>query len=340
MRIGAIAGMSTSDFLKKQAETRFCEMFLFAGVVCEIQTNSESILASARDSFLPLMSPEPIVELHLRLWVDPEGTAQPPWPKPYFRGLGHLVFGGFDSQSSVMVDLASRRIIGRFSPRLAADTTYWRRVIYPRLITAVGPSIGVTELHCGCVAWNGEGLVLFGAPGAGKSTLTLALARLGFALVSEDWTYFSQQGNESLSWGLPTGVKLLPDAVRHFPELSRFQPVVTLNGEQAYQVDPEQDFGVSRVSFCRPRWLIFLDRGKESRFKLEEISAADAESRLAKDLLAQKPEVMASQIEAVNKLVSSGCWRLGYGGAPQSVASALARFCFGDARETAEFAAD
>jgi len=332
--------MSTADFLKKGAETPFREMFLVAGGVCEIQTNSESILAAARDSFVPLKSPQPTIELHLRLWVDPEGTTQPPWPKPYFRGLEHLIFGGFDSQSSVVVDLASRRIIGRFSPRLAADSTYWRRVIFPRLITAVGPAIGVTELHCGCVAWNGYGLVLFGAPGAGKSTLTWALAHLGFALVSEDWTYFSRQGDLLLSWGLPTGVKLLPDAVRHFPELSRFQPAITLNGEAAYQIDPERDFGVLRIPSCQPRWLIFLDRGEESRFNLEAISSAEAESRLSKDLLAQPPEVRASQIETVKKLIGSGCWRLRYGGAVQPVAAALARFCLGDARVPGEFAAD
>jgi hypothetical protein len=332
--------MSTADFLKKEAKTPFCEMFLVAGVVCRIQTNSESILAAARDSFLPLKSSQPVVELHLRLWVDPEGTTQPPWPKPYFRGLRNLVFGGFDSQSSVMVDLTSRRIMGRFSPRLAADSTYWRRVIFPRLITAVGSSIGVTELHCGCVAWNGDGLLLFGAPGAGKSTLTLALARLGFALVSEDWTYFSQQRNQLLSWGLPTGVKLLPDALRHFPELSRFQPGITLNGEEAYQIDPERDFGVSRARSCQPRWLIFLDRGEASRYSLGKISAAEAESRLSADLLAQTPEVRVSQLETIKKLVGPGCWRLRYGGAVQPVAASLARFCLGDTRVTGEFAAD
>jgi HPr kinase/phosphorylase len=45
----------------------------------------------------------------------------------------------------------------------------------------------VTEtLHASCVAWRGRGLLILGAPGAGKSGLALSLMALGCALVADD----------------------------------------------------------------------------------------------------------------------------------------------------------
>lgn len=341
MRDSVLAGMTTNDFLKREAHTPLCDEFVVAGAASEIQTNSESILGVARECFPPLLPRHPVASrLRFRLWIDPGANSGPPWPLPYFRGLSRLVFGGFDSQSSVMVDLTGRRIIGRFSPALASDHSYWKRVIFPRLITAIGPAIGVIELHCACVVWNGCGLILFGPPGAGKSTLALALAREGFSLLSEDWTYFSFQDSNVVCWGLPTGVKLLPDATRHFPELSNFKLSLTLNGEEAYQTQPERDFGVSVAQFCQPKCLVFLERGQKPAFDISMMSPGDAEERLSGDLLAQSPDVLVWQSAIVKKLVQDGCWRLRYGGAAQEVASALARLCLSDERLMAEAAVD
>ena len=331
--------MTTSDFLKRNVQTPLRDTFTVAGATSEIWTNSESILAVAQECFPPPPKKDSLFRLRFRFWVDPAGTSQPPWPPPYFRGLGHLVFGGFDSESSVMVDLAAQRIVGRFSPSLAADRDYWKKVIFPRVITAIGPAIGVTELHCACLEWKGSGLVLFGAPGAGKSTLSLALALHGFSWLSEDWTYFSRDDSGVVAWGLPTGVKLLPDAVRHFPELSNFPRSISLNREEAYQIRPERDFGVSLAHSCRPKWLLFLERGEEPAFDISPLSSTEAEERLCHDLLAQSPEVRSWQTETVRKLVQPGCWRLRYGGSAKEVASSLADFCLSTA-PLAERAAD
>jgi hypothetical protein len=340
MEGAVIPGMTTTDFLKRQEETPLCGTFMVAGTASEIQTNSELIIAVANECFPPLRSDLALSPLRFRLWVDPKANSEPPWDLPYFRGLGNLVFGGFDSESSVIVDMRGRRIIGRFSPALACDQAYWKRVIFPRLITAIGPAIGVTELHCGCVARNGCGLVLFGAPGAGKSTLALALARQGFSLLSEDWTYFSRKDSDLVCWGLPSGVKLLPDAVRHFPELSRFKLKVTLNGEVAYQTQPERDFGVSLAQFCRPKWLVFLERLEEPAFYISNISAAQAEEQLCCHLLAQSPDVVVSQTAMVRQLVQEGCWVLRYGGNAQEIAPALREFCLGSQSHSQKNGAD
>ncbi len=322
--------MISWDFLKKAAETPLREYYLAAGAICAVSTNFEPILDAARESFLQVGGPQTPADLYSRFWVDTAAQARPPWPQPYFRGLDHLVFAGFDTENSLLIDLRRHRAIGRFSPAMAADRAYWKTVIFPALLGIVGASVGIAVLHCACAVRDGSGLLLAGGSGSGKSTLSLALAMNGFALVSDDWTYFSRRDGRLLAWGLPTALKLLPDAVEHFPELAGLQPGVALNGERAYEVEPEQIFGVRRSRCCEPRWLIFLERDSSPGFRLTEMPPAEAASRFGEnleDLPAVVPEARSFLLETINRLVERQCWLLQYGGRPRAIAQALARFC-------------
>src|SRR5258708_16929301 len=126
--------MHSRDFLHKHAETQLCEHYMVAGAVCSFSTNCEYLLEAARDCFLPVELEAVTVDFSIRFWVDNSASAQPPWPKPYVRGLDHLVFAGFDVGSSMIADLRTRRVIGRFSPGMAADSGYWGAVIFPMLV--------------------------------------------------------------------------------------------------------------------------------------------------------------------------------------------------------------
>ena len=111
---------AAGDFLKKDAQTPLRASYLAAGVDLRIDTNFEPILRIAQQSFDPACSGNR-EEIRLRLWVDENCLADEPRPKPYFRGLGHLVFAGFDGKSSLLINLrdryaAGRRCIVRASP--------------------------------------------------------------------------------------------------------------------------------------------------------------------------------------------------------------------------------
>jgi hypothetical protein len=160
----------------------------------------------------------------------------------------------------MLIDLRNSRALARFSPAMATDVAYWKRVIFPVLLGVIGSSVGITVLHCACVVRENGGLLLAGVSGSGKSTLALALARNGFDLLSDDWTYVTAREGRVLAWGLPTALKLLPDARTYFPELESLQPAVSLNGELAYEIDPEVVFAVRRSFGCEPRCVIFLER--------------------------------------------------------------------------------
>src|SRR5215470_14768035 len=96
------------DFLRKQAQTRLRVFFRVCGLVWQVSTNSQSILKAAQETFDVIDKPGASLPFHIRFWVDGNLSASPPWPKPYVRGLDHLVFASFDCGSSVLIDLAGR----------------------------------------------------------------------------------------------------------------------------------------------------------------------------------------------------------------------------------------
>lgn len=323
-------GPSWWSCLSQETHTPLRDYFLVGGIKSAISTNSEDILAAARDSFRLVIEPQVSPALVLRLWVNSAAHTGPPWLQAYFRGLDHLVYAGFDTQNMLLLDLREHRIIGHFSPAMARAKEYLQRVVFPTAFGLMSESLGVSTLHCACVVRDGKGLLLAGESGAGKTTLSVALARNGFAFLSDDWTYFSQHDGQTLAWGLAAPVKLLPDAVEHFHELRNLEPAISLNGERAYEVDPEQVFGVQRSLCCKPRWLIFLERVGQAGHELVRMAPLEAAARLEFDLEDLPPElshVRESQQQIIRALVKRECFLLRYGEPPQAVAQLLTQFC-------------
>jgi len=319
--------MGPGDFLHKQAQTPLVEHFLMTGVRGSIATNSRSILEAARACFIPSGAAAGEPKLRLRFWVDPRGESQPPWPKPYFRGLGHLVFAGFDRQSSMLMDLRTNRAIGRFSPAMSEHQPLWTTVIFPVLMSIMGATVGVTELHSACVARHDSGLLLVGGSGSGKSTLSLALAEAGFSFLADDRTYLTRAEGRITAWGLPTQLKLRADAVAWFPELDKVRQTSASDSERDLWIDPASALGIMRARRCEPMELIFLERRETPTCELSALDSDHAARQLEADLLVEDPDASERQRDLIANLVKLPCWHLAYGGSPQDVAQFLqARF--------------
>lgn len=312
------------DFLKRDAKTPFSGHYLAAGTPLKIATNFEPILQIARESFEEAQPGSQRREgIRLRFWVENSSHADAIRSKPYFRGLDHLVFAGFDARNSLLINLRDRHGLGRFTPDVAADKSFWKTLVFPVLLTALGPSVGLTPLHCACVAWKGSGLLLAGESGSGKSTLSLALAQGGFDFLSDDRALVTDQQGRLLAWSLFTEMKHRVDAVEHFPALKGIIPGEIGKGEKVFRFDPIQLFNLSHVQCCEPRWVVFLERQPEPLFSLTELVPDEAARRLEKDLHRETPETQEQQRHTIDALAGRACYRLRYGGNPHTIAGVL-----------------
>jgi hypothetical protein len=316
--------VAPSDFMNLEAQTPLYANYLAAGVVCQVSTNAESLLDAANESFFRMTSPPERVGFRVKIWSDQSLESELPWPKPYARGLDHLVFVGFDPVSSLLIDVDARRVAGRFSSRLAADQEQVRSIVFPIMLSVLSSSIGVLELHCACVANEGQGLLLFGPSGSGKSTLSVALARSGFGFLSDDRTYCSRADGRFSLWGIHPQLKLRRDAGTWLPELKGFAPNEIHKGEAVFRFQPEAPLGLKRIRRCEPSCLIFLERRDTRSTEITKIASSEAAKRLATDLIAEFPEVLESSLQKIRYLTELPCWLLRYGKDPTTVAGEVA----------------
>ena len=100
-------------------------------------------------------------------------------------------------------------------------------------------------LHAGAVAYEGRAVLIFGPSGSGKSALALQLMALGCALVSDDYTLVSAQGDILWAEAPDTlrnriearGIGILAaDAVRK----ARVVLAIDLGLEEAHRLSPER----------------------------------------------------------------------------------------------------
>ena len=320
--------MGPRDFLRKAAVTPLCEHYTVAGAVCSLSTNSEQVLEAARTSLLSVEQWPGPVDFSMRFWVDDAGQKQAPWPAPYVRGLDYLVFAGFDERSSILVDLRSRRVIGRFSAAMAGDGGHWRSVIFPILLSILAGSIGIVELHASCIARDQRGLLLMGPACSGKSTLALASTEAGFRLLSDDRIFCSLKQGKLLAYGLPRPLKLRREAACWFEHLRDQEPMDLQGGERVFYCEPDQHLGQPPSRTCEPQALVVLDRKPKPSFRMTRMRRSDVRSRIEADLLAEAPEDVEKQAHIINSLLGLPCWHLEYGGRPQVIAEQIAKSFF------------
>ena len=317
--------ISPRDFLGTKAETPLNGRYWAAGVQWRITTNFEPILNAAQKTFEGGGPPgrDGTEEIRLRFWVEDTSQSGGPKPKPYFRGLNHLVFAGFDDRNSILINLEDQYGIGRFTPEVASDANFWESVLFPALLTIAGPSAGLTPLRCACVASKGSGMLLAGESGAGKSTLSLALAQSGFDFLSDDCTLIGWHQGRLLAWGLSSEMKPRTEGVTQFPFLNQPKPDEIIKRADELLFDARKDPDVRHIRCCEPRWLVFLERESRPAFSLTQMPPQEAACRLVSQLHRETPGVQEKQRRAIENLVTTECYRLRYGGDPHTVAGAL-----------------
>jgi hypothetical protein len=302
------------------------QRLLFAGQPILVHTNSPQLAAYARgclpdggEATSHVKPARAAITVHVRESDEACESA------PHFRARGNFAFARFTLADSFWFNLRTREVFGTCSPELADDYRRWRSHIFPALLGILSASIGVAPVHAACLVHKGKGILLAGRSGTGKSTLTIAMTRRGYELLSDDWTYLSDPEDSAdreavQAWGLPVPVKLLPDASSFFPELHTYQVDVSLNGEIAYEFFPEESFGIERSLRCPVRAVVLLERGIRPGCSMLPISSNEAIEPLGAGLA----DCYRRQLDLIRRAVKNApCHRFSFNDHPEKAAHVL-----------------
>ena len=310
--------------------------FLIAGTRCHLSTNSHDImqLASQRQSQTKLINTS---SFEMEVLVD-SSRSDCCEQAAHFRGLRHIVFATLPHGSFVAFDLLRKRVHAALSPSASRDLSFWNALLLPITIGVLGTTLGVVPLHCACLDRKGKGLLVAGVSGAGKSTLAAALAQRGFAFISDDWTYLTKQQSTLVAHGLFSPIKLLPDTIRFFPRLHEFVLRKTLNGEMAYEMDPQKFLQFIVTDMSRPGHIVFLERTATRGCHLVPCRpeyVRDFFEKSAERLPDELAEAKAMRTGIIHCFSACPSWMLRTGESPQRTAEAIEMFLSEAERATA-----
>lgn len=297
-----------------------------AGTEFQVSTNSMEVLKSVAQR-RTAKKRAGSCSFEMEIIVEPT-LDHTPRHSTYFRGMRHLVFAILPPRNFITYDLMRKRVQAVLSPDAASDPAFWNTLFLPISIGVLGPSVGVVPLHCACVDYEGNGILVAGISGAGKSTLAAALAQRGMPLVSDDWTYLSKQ-HTLVGHGLSSPLKLLPDTVRFFPGLRDFTPRLALNGETAYLLDAVREMNFPVKNICYPRNIFFLERNSTPGCEFVR-----CRPEYVRHFFENNAERLPEELSDAKRLRStilqmlSSCpaWILRSGESPQETAAAIEKF--------------
>jgi hypothetical protein len=296
-----------------------------ADTTCLLQSSHPEFATTLAPWIKKRQAGEQACDFTLRVQVNDAWDALEP---VHFRGSAHLVIAQYGS-NVFLFDLHRKTVEARISQLVSRNTQLWADRFLPLILGVLGPSVGVLPLHSACVVKGGRGILIAGASTAGKSTLSVALAKSGFALLSDDWTYIRARADSVLACGLQVPVKLLPDAVQHFPELRPLTPVRTGNGEIAFEGHADEMFHVPVAARCTPSAFVFLERVPEGWPEMVPALGSFVQEYV-NNSVERLPKELATAIDTRDRLIDSlrdlPCWTYRYSGTPQAGADYLARF--------------
>ena len=292
-----------------------------AGAHCRLRSDSPALLHSLA-SFITSSVPASglLLDVHV---IDQPDVRDP----VHFRGMAQFVVAEYGA-NVLLFDIAQHTVHVWITNSAARDRKLWAEQWIPVIVGVVGLVAGVLPLHSACVVKNGRGVLIAGESMAGKSTFAVAMAKQGFQLLSDDWTYIHRERLALHACGVNVPVKLLPDAAAFFPELHKLHAAPTLNGEVAFTATSQQ-LGVADASCCEIAAMLFLERTATASPSFARADPGFARSYVQNSverLPAEVRELVDIREQLIQGICGVPCWHFNYCASPLEGAAFAASF--------------
>lgn len=249
--------------------------FQLAGVSLELDSDDEALVAEAA-ALLGAPSPGPspaLLTMHARVRAGAAAYARLELGVPHREQLAPadllLAAGSADFPFDLLESSGDRVVLARRGARepaiiasagecLFAREDGWRKalslLLLQRLMRCREDAI---FFHAGSVSLRGKGAMVVGPKGAGKSTLVLALAARGHALMGDEHACYLPATGELLPFRRPVGIKPGPRAAAVESALLRRGRSPERDGMMRIPLEDLMD--AAPVSAALLRAVVFLD---------------------------------------------------------------------------------
>jgi len=174
---------------------------------------------------------------------------------------------------------------------------------------------GLFTVHATALEYAGQGILIPGYSGQGKTTSFLSLLRSGFRYLSDDYPLLRDRGTHMELLAFPMKIDVTDRTIEFFPELRDAAPGLLKQGIQKKHFQSEDLYAESIGRSCTPTMIMFPHVVDMPHSCLEPLPKSRAlEALMPQGLLVYDQAVARREFQALSKLVQQvDCYRLHFG---------------------------
>lgn len=225
-----------------------------------------------------------------------------------------LLIADFHGEGLVVIEGASQSAHG-YLVRLEAMAPDIRVSFVHFAMTELLKRRGVYTFHATALEHKGQGVLIPGFSGRGKTTTFLSLLRAGYRYLSDDHPFFRVSGTRVEILPYPLKINVTHHTVSLFPELREAPTSLLRAGVPKRYFHAEDIYPGPLGQPCEPSVILFPEVVNSSHSCLEPLSKKVAlEMILPHSLLVYDTEVARREFQALVRLVEqTDCYRLHFG---------------------------
>jgi hypothetical protein len=265
------------------------------GFALHLKTNSAEALKAAEATWggRPQAFDKPPLELRV---IVESGGGHP--PNPVYRGQAHLMSIVSDQENFAVCDYTRKFAFCRLNAAAAEDQSFVSYYFLEAIANFSLTQLYLTPVHAACVARKGQGVLLSGASGAGKTTLAYFCAKKGWTYISDNESWLVRAGGRMLL-GNPRRIRFRKSAADLFPELKSRQAAPHPNGKMSIEVCPD---GLETAYQCGVERVVFLARQPAGPTTLRTVRSGDALEYFLAELPVYEDWVREEQQVSLNRI--------------------------------------
>ncbi|HTF43302.1 MAG TPA: hypothetical protein VK641_05370, partial [Terriglobales bacterium] len=172
-------------------------------------------------------------------------------PAPDYRGRGNLLITVADAKNYIVSDLRTGFSFAWLTQAAVEHRAYLRYYFLEATALTLLNCRYVTAVHAACVEIGGQGILLCGESGAGKSSLAFACARRGWKFLSDDSSAIVRSRRGRVVVGNPHQMRFRESATELFPQLKDQRVTPRFTGRLAIEVATSTLADIATVSECQ-----------------------------------------------------------------------------------------
>lgn len=299
-----------SEVLLGNVPLPFRTIFYPYGFAAEVITNAQEVLDAASESWGHFHEryTRPILQLHVVISEDSSIDCP---PHPTVRAQRYILSIVADAQNQAVCDLKGGFASAWLSQSILGYRSYLRYHFIEAAVLALLSTSYVTAIHAACVSLHGQGMLLCGDSGAGKSSLSYACARAGWTYTSDDASYLLEGNNAPRVIGNSHQVRFRPSAKELFPELYGRDLTPRAEGKPSIEVPTSEFSNIITVDETEVQSIIYLNRQPSEIAELVPLSKEIAMERFYQSLYPVE-EIRKTKFSALQRLFNLEIYELRY----------------------------